>query len=149
MEKNLPIYKAITLILFFSLVSCASNEVRIDNLPRPVAQIQKAIAKAMPLGEPRTNKSKRKFTSKPFLYKGTDFVPPSNSRVRYFSVVEILGDRRPYSILIEVFKTQRLNSEFIVVGKDRYIANVLSKTIQYQLSKGLKNGNAIDDFRVF
>jgi len=137
------------IIVFLLLSSCASNEVRIDNVERPVAIIQQAIAKAMPLGGPKTNKSKRKFTSKPFLFKGENFVPASNSRVRYVAIAEILGARRPYSIFIEVYNTQRVDGQFIKAGNAPNVANYLSKAIQYQLSKSLKGGNAIDDFRVF
>ncbi len=148
MERSLRINSFI-LIVFFLLSSCATNEVRIDNVEKPVAVVQAAVAKSMPLGKPKVNKSNRKFTSKPFLYKGGKFVPASNSRVRYIAVVEVLGDRRPYSVFIEVINTQRVQGEFVSIGKDVNIANHLSKSIQFQLSKSLNGGNAIDDFRVF
>lgn len=140
---------SLLILLALLLSSCATNEVRIDNVERPVAIVQAAVVKSMPLGKPKVNKSKRKFTSQPFLYKGGRFVPASNSRVRYVSVVEVLGDRRPYSIFIEVINTQRIQGEFVKVGNDVNIANHISKSIQFQLSKSLNGGNAIDDFRVF
>jgi len=136
-------------LIFLFLASCATNEVRVDNIEKPIVAVQSAVFKSMPLGSPKFNKSKRKFTSKPFLYKGGKFVPASNSRVRYVSVVEILGDRRPYSVYINVVNTQRINGEFVKIGNDVNIANQISKGIQFQLSKSLNGGNAIDDFRVF
>lgn len=135
--------------MFLFLASCATNEVRVDNIDKPIVVVQSAVFRAMPLDKPTYNKSKRKFTSKPFLYKGGKFVPASNSRVRYVSVVEILGDRRPYSIFINVINTQRVDGEFVKIGNDVNIANQISKSIQFQLSKSLNGGNAIDDFRVF
>ena len=136
-------------VLALFLFGCASSEVRIKDVNRPVAAVRHAILQAMPLGDAQVGKSKRKIKSKPFLLKGENFVPVSNSRVRNYAIVEILGDRRPYTIFIEVIKRQRIDGEFVSVGKDKNIAKRLVKIINYELSKSLEDANIIDDFRVF
>ncbi len=153
MVRSLPSKINNLIIIFYCasllVVGCASNDVRIDNVARPIASVQKAVLKSMPLGQAKIDKTKRKFTSRPFLFKGEKFVPASNSRQRFVAIVEILGDRRPYSVFIEVVKTRRKGKNFIKVSSDHTIAQFLSKVIQDRLSKSLKNGNVIDDFRVF
>ena len=137
---------ALTLSVFSA---CVSQSVRVKDLNRPLKMLQSSIFTALPNGNPKIDSTKRKFISKPFLAKAGLFIPVSNSRIHYVSHIEILGDRRPYTIYIESFKMVRNAKRFVVTGQDKSISEQVAKAIQYELSKRLKNTDIIDDFRAF
>ena len=151
MERNLRIFKNYFFVLFLALLltSCAGTYDRIADVDKPASYIAQSIMAAMPLGEAKMSKSKRKFKSKPFLLKGEYFVPVSNSRVQNRARVEILGSRRPYSIYVEVHEYRKVQGQFVRSGKNMLAAKHLVRVIKYQLEKGLEDSNIIDDFRVF
>ncbi len=131
------------------LSSCATSGVQMKDINQPVKLLQSAIYNALPNGKPKVDKTKRRFVSQPYLVKGGLFIPISNSRIYYVSNVEILGDRRPYTIYIESLRMIRDGNQFAVSGKDKVLSQTVANAIQKELTKRLKNTDIIDDFRVF
>ena len=141
--------KFILFLFIFFISSCATNEVRVKDVNKPIKLIQSSVFRALPNGKPKVDKSKRKFISKPFLSKAGIFIPVSNSRVYYIASVEILGDRRPYTIFIESLKMVKNGQQYIMSGKSKTISGQVAKAILEELSKRLETSDMIDDFRAF
>ena len=141
-------------VLQFGALGCASwgSGVRIENLERPLNEIQKAASTSLPLGQRRVEKSGMEFFSRYFLTKGRKFLPAETAPVRYYAHVYILGDRRPYVIEVFVKREKRVSprgGEYVEDGTDQELATVVQRRIQQQLSKRREQVNIIDDFRVF
>ncbi len=103
------------------------------------------------LGEPRhTSHSGRELTSKFHDKRGRIDEGLANAKSRYYTVVTILGDRRPYNIRVEVFQETKVEGEqYQIIGEDAQLAQKTAKKIERALNESLKNRNVIDDFRAF
>ena len=150
-------------ILFFIaalfLSSCASfTTVQLDNVNLPITAIQKVALKSLPQGKQKISSNLRIFTSKFFIPSGKvkDWPKPKRgSRVRYYAIVTIFGDRRPYDINVEVVRQTVVKSmigerrKFSDNGSDKRLAKILLEYINELLIQSRRDLNIIDDFRVF
>ncbi len=145
---------SILAVLQFGAAGCASwgSGVRIENLERPLNELQRAASMSLPLGQRRVDKNGLEFFSRYFVTKGRKFMPAETAPVRYFAHVYILGDRRPYVIEVFVKREKRVSprgGDYAEDGTDQELATVVQRRIQQQLSKRREEVNIIDDFRVF
>jgi hypothetical protein len=152
------VFKAALLCTFVGFLlmqgGCASwgSGLRIENLERPLPELQKAISRSLPLGERRSENNGMEWFSKYFAVKGHKFIAGNTAPVRYYAQVYILGDRRPYVIEVYVKRQRRTSpqdADYADDGTDQQLAMVVQKRIQQQLSKRREDSNIIDDFRVF
>lgn len=149
-------YVQIILLLFLLVGAegCASwgTGIRIENLERPLQEIQKAVAQSLPLGQRRIESGGMEFYSQYFLTRGRKFVPAQTAPRRLFAHVYILGDRRPYVVEVYVKKERRVSpnsNAYAEDGLDQGLAKVIQQRIQQQLTKRREELNIIDDFRIF
>lgn len=117
--------------------------------------VQKVVVYSLPAGKRRVTKGGRVFYSNYYLpTKDQGYQPASKSALRYTAKVYVLGDRRPYTIEVEVARERRDagSGDFTTYTRDGFderLAKILSAQIKGNLSKRPEDLNIIDDFRVF
>ncbi|MEQ1664222.1 MAG: hypothetical protein ABL927_02475 [Bdellovibrionales bacterium] len=141
-------------VLFFTyllLSSCATNnEAKINDLSVPMPELQKIVIASLPVGQRSESTNGRNYVSKYFISEKGTFVDGSESAKRYYAEIEIQGDRRPYSIQVNVYKEQKIaGSNTTSSIENKGLARVIIRRIQSLLYKRRDNRNVIDDFRVF
>jgi hypothetical protein len=130
--------KFVFLVLFF-LLGCQSPNTANFESEASLADLKKAIVSA--IGEPKAvSENQREFTSQ--------FYGRKSGKERLYSVVTILGARRPYEIDIKVFVEQKTGKNYEQIGEDPTVAKKLKSDIEARLHSR-ENRNVIDDFRPF
>lgn len=136
----------ITAFLFFA--SCTHRGVMIEETPLGISETRKVITSV--IGIPRSiSENGRELYSQYFDRKGRvdEF---KNARERLYSVVTILGERRPYNIEVVVnIQNREVNGQFYEAGHDERRAVELAEKIRKALNESRDNRNIIDDFRPF
>ena len=122
----------------------------IDDVNRPLLDLQKIIVHALPLGLRATSPNGREYFSNYFIASERTFRPADKLPLRTYAHVLVLGDQRPYTIQVFV-RNERARSanEYSDAGGDSAMAKVIQRRIKDQLSKRREDINIIDDFRVF
>lgn len=126
---------------------------RVEDLDRPLNDLQRVAARSMPLGLRRTSTNGREFFSKYFLAKSGEFKAAEEGSERRYAQILVLGDRRPYTIQI-IVHVERLTTTFgsggySEIGQDNELAQVVRRRFLNELHKRREDTNIIDDFRVF
>jgi hypothetical protein len=93
--------------------------------------------------------NRRVFESRYFGRNSKKKFDPEKSSERLYARFTIMGDRRPYQILVEVIVEQKQGSEYVEVGDDPEIAEKLAQELAVALTKSREDRNAIDSFRAF
>ena len=142
-----------------ALCSCATpGAVRTKEMAYPLRVLQAVADKSLPVGRRHVSRNAREFYSEYFIPKGPPKFwqkPQKNTKVRYYSVIKVLGDRRPYivevSVVVEKLQRSEPNSrlKYEKVETHSGLAQEVLKYFRENLSKSLKDRNVIDDFRVF
>lgn len=130
---------------------------RLENLDTPIHELQKAVDMNLPGGRRQVSGNGREYLSEYFIVVNGKIQPAGNSPDRFYAHIYLLGDRRPYTILVTVLRERRVrgggdesyNSKYEAYASDQRIAKVIAKRIQTTLSKRRDDRNIIDDFRVF
>lgn len=119
---------------------------KIQNLDRPLLELQKAAANTLPAGLKSVSENNREFFSHPFQFGGKayELAKPGDSRYLQAHVI-VLGDSRPYTVEIRVY--QVVNNQR--VGSDNKLEKRLKNEILADLAKRRENRNVIDTFRPF
>lgn len=149
----------IRILVFLVLTGCASfNTAQLDDINLPIAAIQKVALASLPLGKRKVSSNFRTFTSKYFIPEGKVRYwskPAKGAKIRYYAIINVFGDRRPYDVNVEVVRQIRVRSligsraEYSDNGSDKRLAQILAEYIREQLIQSRKDLNIIDDFRVF
>ena len=135
---------------FFVLSGCASNAIEMDNLNVPLEDLQVAAHLNMPIRSRKVSSNGREFYSEFFVVKKGSFQEAENAQVRDQARVNILGDRRPYDLVVKVAVEAIDNrGEYRTIRFDKGLARVISRRIQKTLHERLEHRNIIDDFRAF
>ena len=124
----------------------------VNDLDRPLTDLQRIAAKSMPLGLRNTSPNGREYFSNYFQAVDRKFKPAEKENDRSYAHVLVLGDRRPYNIQIFVHKERKSTqavSGYEEIGLDVGLARTVRKRIIAQLNKRREELNVIDDFRVF
>ncbi len=105
----------------------------------------------MPIKSRQISTNGREFYSDFFVVKRDGRLQEAESApVREQVRVSILGDRRPYDLLVKVaVETLNNNGEYQTVRFDKGLARVITRRIQKTLHERLEHRNSIDDFRAF
>lgn len=138
----------LTLFCLFLFSGCQTG-VFINDSPGALTDIRKAFVSV--LGEPQnTSRDGRELTSNFHDKRGRNDEALAKAKARYFTMMSILGDRRPYKVKIEVFHEVRVSpQQYEIVGEDLDLAEIMAKKIEETLNQSLKGRNVIDDFRAF
>ena len=118
----------------------------------PLPTIRAIVMNSLPGGAKKQSINGRELTSGYFRPDDMD-ENAEEDRLRTYAVVTILGERRPFSIDVKVFREVRERHEGVtayrVIGQDKRIADKLIKTIREALANRPEDRNIIDDFKAF
>ena len=131
------------------MISCATSGEKIEDLNVSLVRLQKLADTSLPVARRKVSRNGREFYSVPFITEKGQFVKAEDSRVRMTAIIKVLGDRRPYTMEIQVVKEARGQSGFEQVGYDEGLARVIRRRIQKALVQRREDRNIIDDFKAF
>lgn len=127
-------------VLFF-LVSCQTPK-GLSGRSFSLATVKKAVTSSLPVGLRKKSANGREFYSRYFRR-------PGSRSDRAYVVVKVLGDRRPYNIVVDVHVERKEKGQWVFFEKDPWLAKRVSKKIKKKLSTSRNERNVIDDFRAF
>ncbi|MFN8790220.1 MAG: hypothetical protein ACK5Y2_02040 [Bdellovibrionales bacterium] len=136
------------LALLLSLSGCQTGTF-IKGSPAALTDIRKAAV--VVLGEPRSvSLDGREIVSKFHDRRGRMDEGLEKAKVRYYTLISILGDRRPYNIKVEVFQEAKVDPRtYQIIGENHELARKTASRLEEVLNESLKSRNVIDDFRAF
>lgn len=147
------------LIGMFLITGCANLEkrpesIRLSAVESSVSDLRAAIVASFPVGHRSVSSNGREILSKHFLVSGGGrFRAAGDALDRYYAQVVILGDRRPYDVVVTVAHEKRVlrgdTFTYVIDYYDTVLARDLGKRIEQELAKRREDRNIIDDFRVF
>ncbi|MCB0368054.1 MAG: hypothetical protein KDD45_01115 [Bdellovibrionales bacterium] len=114
-----------------------------------LSETRKAVVKLF--GEPRgMSQNGRELYTDYMDQKGRVLPNMKKAKERRFAHVTILGERRPYDIVLDVIiETQVRPDKYQAVDHDELLADVLAKDLRKELLKSRENRNMFDDFNAF
>ncbi len=133
------------------LAGC-SHAAQVQDLNLPLSTLAKVVANKSPRGIRLISPNGREFSSNYFGTPGRFDEDASAKPQRSYAVMTILGDRRPYTIVVTVIRearNQQSLNEYRKLGTDAVIAKELVRRIKADLANRREDRNVIDDFRAF
>lgn len=132
------------------IVGCATGVVTIEDLNIATDDLQKVIVSSLPVRARGQSVSGREFKSAYFVQRNGEFEESDGGPTRSYVIAEIIGDRRPYSISVQVVVEKRTGEGHYTQDRaDERLARVISRRIQKALHERREDRNIIDDFRAF
>lgn len=152
MQKNSKLFiKLLSLFILttVALGGCAGPGHNISDSNVSLTETRRSLVKVF--GEPRLlSQNGREFTTHFMDKKGRILEGLKKDKVRRFAHITILGERRPYDILVNVIvEAQNESMGYSSIGNDEALAESLAKSVKAELLKSLENRNIIDDFNAF
>jgi hypothetical protein len=133
--------------IFLMTNGCVSG-VKVPKVTQSLEEIRSAIY-AVAVNIKFVSANKRVYESQYFAKKSTKKFNPDTVSERLFARFTILGDRRPYQVLVEVIVEEKEETGYLQVDEDPDVAEKLAEELVLALSKSREDRNAIDSFRVF
>lgn len=135
------------MIAVFCIVSCQSRGVRISDSPMSLSDTRRIITKV--IGHPRElSENGREMYSAFSDGKGKISDGAAFANERKFTKVTILGDRRPYDIVVEVILEKKVSlGLYKYLQHDDERARLLAERIKQELHESRSRSNVIDDFQ--
>ncbi len=135
--------------LLLILTSGCRTGVILRETPLGISETRRMIVSV--IGEPRNvSRDGRELSSKYYDKRGNVLENPATARQRLYTLVSVLGDRRPYDIQVEVVVEEKDGpGSYSVVDRDDGRAQPIAQKIKEALHQSLENRNVIDDFRSF
>lgn len=131
-----------------SAVGCTSTGDYIRSINRTVGDIR-VVVKSL-YGIVSSSDDSREMITGPLKVDPNDKTPSAQLKVRAYARVVVIGDRRPYDILVEAYIERKdRNGTFVEVGMSESLSQELSKELHKALIESRENWNVIDDFRAF
>ncbi len=129
-----------------SLMGCAGPGEYIRDSNVSLTDTRRSLVKIF--GEPRhLSQNGREFTTSFFDKKGRMIGSVKKAKERRYAHITILGERRPYDVLVHVIVERQVeDGSYEDTDDDDALAENLIKQIQVELLKSLENRNIIDDF---
>lgn len=137
------------ILLFYLIIGCAGPGAYVSESDVSLTETRRTLVKLF--GEPRQmSQNGREFLTFFMDKKGRVLENMKKSKERRYAHVTILGERRPYDILVNVvIQTQNADNNYDTIANDEVLSEQLAKIIKRELLKSLENRNIIDDFNAF
>lgn len=135
-------------------MNAQSTRVRLAEVNAPLTLIVQAAAFALPGGIRESSENRRIFQSKHIDLNGNRWDVLSAEKWRAFAEIGIFGDRRPYTVEVDVIVEERETTDprdqfFEPVGQSRPLAERIAQKMMNYLEDRRKKRNLIDEFRAF
>lgn len=141
-------FNILYIILFIWPLSSCVTGLKIEEVNQSLEEIRGAI-KDVSGDFKKMSANKKIYESIYFSRKPVKNFDPLLANERLYARFSILGDRRPYSILIEVIAEEKQGNTYKVTGNQEDLAEKLGEDLKRALSKSREDRNAIDSFRAF
>lgn len=134
---------------FLVLSSCRSGGVVLRETPLSISETRRTVSSV--IGEPRlVSPNGRELFSKFYDRRNRPIERLELAHERLYTLVTVLGDRRPYDVQVEVIIEERDdNGKFYPVDRSDEMAIPIAEKIKRALNQSLGSRNIIDDFRSF
>jgi hypothetical protein len=131
------------------IMGCAGPGTYIHESDISLTESRKALVKLY--GEPRSiSQNGREFLTNYMDKKGRILESVKKAKERRYAHIKILGERRPYEILVNVVvQAQSEPGVYETLDNDEVLSDQLAVEIKKELLKSLENRNIIDDFNAF
>lgn len=135
--------------LFALLLSgCATRGIVVPNNMHSIGEIRAAIVQV--IGEPRlVSKDQRELFSQYFSPRPDPKFDPDVSKERLTARFNILGDRRPYDVRVEVTSEKKVAGVYKKIGENLSMSKRVAKELKERLNQSREGRSLIDDFRPF
>ncbi len=120
----------------------------IPDIDKSLVDLQRIAEESLPVGRRSVSRNAREFYSEYFVEKDGKFESYEKGDTRYYAIIRVLGDRRPYDMDVDVVEEHK-HSRFQKVGSDERLARVIKRRVQKTLYERREDRNIIDDFRPF
>lgn len=139
---------AVSFLVSF-IMGCAGPGTYIHESDISLTESRKALVKLY--GEPRSiSQNGREFLTNYMDKKGRILESVKKAKERRYAHIKILGERRPYEILVNVVvQAQSEPGVYETLDDDEALSDQLAVEIKKELLKSLENRNIIDDFNAF
>lgn len=131
----------------FLLSGCVTQGHYVRDMNRSMSDIQTAIRNLYGV-QSKSDNEKILYTP-PLKKDPNDTTPEAKMRERVIARIVIMGDRRPYDILVQVYLEHKVRGGWVEVGLDEVLSQEFAKEINRELIESRENRNVIDDFRAF
>lgn len=139
----------IWILLLLLLTSCTTGQT-IQEIDRPVRDLQQVADKALPVGRAKVSRNGRVFTSVFFVTDKGKWVAYNGEPARYYAEIKVLGSRRPYTMNVAIYEQKSLgNKQFAQPEFKESLTRVLYRRVKQTLHGSGLDRNVIDDFKVF
>ncbi len=140
----------ISVVVFGFFVSgCATNESISHTTGHSLNFIRYILNQTAPRGIRTSSSNGRDLYSNYFNPKIGFYAEGSESRERAYAHFTILGDRRPYTTKVRVYREKKSGNTYDDEGVDAQLTEKLANQIRDALAKSPEGRSIIDDFRVF
>jgi hypothetical protein len=137
----------INLVLFLSS-ACSVRGVLLKNHNRSLRELRQAVVAIA--GEPRqVSENQREIYSDYFPREKTPDFNPSQAKERLFAKFTILGDRRPYDIIVEVYPEELEGTKFVRRSLDLEMSKQIARELRRYLVESPADRSILDSFRPF
>ena len=127
---------------------CTSSGHLITESSRSMREIRAAIIAIA--GQPRKeNPNRRVFLSTYFPRQPDPNFKAERAKERLYAKFQILGDRRPYDIQVEVIVEEKTSDGYEEYGVDDALSDTLAGDLKKELVRIREDRNVVDDFNPF
>jgi hypothetical protein len=122
---------------------------QLEEVNSSLKEIQRAAMQI--IGKPRQMSSDSKEIMSQYRdSKGKTITNPEKVRERIYTAVYVLGDRRPFSIQVEVVHEMKNEiGQYVAIKKDDRSAEIISEKIKAELALSREGKSVLDDFKPF
>ncbi len=139
----------LALMISFCLGGCASSETISHTTAHSLNFIRYILNQTAPRGIRSASSNGRELDSNYFNPKIGFYAEGAESRERAYAHFTILGDRRPYTTKVRVYRQKKSGGRYDDDGTDANLTEKLASQIRDALAKSPEGRSIIDDFRVF
>jgi hypothetical protein len=142
--------RSLILTLAVGVAGC-STTVTLTEVEKPLTELQKIADDVMPAGLLRTSSNGREFYSKLFVVNTHgDYEEAVGQKIAYQAHIEILGDRRPYTMKLLVRRLRRDgDGDYFDQGADEGFTRMISRKVKQTLHQRRGTRSVIDDFKPY
>lgn len=144
-KKSFALFIPALFILFSS--GCITSGFYLEDVNRSMSDIRTSIRNLY--GIQSVNDNERVIITPPLKKNPDDQTPVKLMKVRVYARIVIVGDQRPYRILVEVYEERKVGKDWVELDVDKRLSQEFAREIHRELIESLDKRNVIDDFRAF
>lgn len=129
------------------LSGCITSGYYLDDVNRSMSDIRTAVKNLYGI---RTISDNHRIIVTPPLKKNPDDPTPIKQlKEHIYARIVIVGDSKPYRVLVEAYEEQKVGDEWVELDVDEGLSQEIAREIHRELIKSRDSRNLIDDFRAF